>query len=146
MSFKLYNRSLRGDRDLALSASVHERRALDDTTGNGELRAVAGEEGVDIASALATLVDTPNDEGLPTTAITSGEDTGKVGVIVASRCLDILAAIKLDGVGHDGLLRTQETHGEQDKVGREELLATFDLLHVPTARGRLGPLLSLIHI
>jgi hypothetical protein len=136
----LYAHALCGNGDLALSAGVHEWGALDDTTSDGELRAVAGEEGVDIASALATLVDAPDDEGLSTTAVTSGEDTGKVGVVVASRCLNVLAAIKLDGVGHDSLLRAQEAHGEQDKVGREELLATLDLLHVPTTRGGLCPL------
>ena len=38
---------------------VHERRALDNTTSNGKLSAVTSEEGIDIASALATLVDTP---------------------------------------------------------------------------------------
>jgi hypothetical protein len=123
-----------------LLVGVHERRALDDTSGDGQLSAVSSEEGVDIASALATLVDTPDDEGLSTTAVTSGEDTRKVGIVVTSRSLNVLAAIKFDGLVHDTLLRAQETHGEQDKVSREELLATLNLLHVPATRGRLGPL------
>ena len=93
---------------------AHKRRALNDTASNRELSAVACEEGIDIASALATLIDTPNNKGLATTAVTSGEDTGKVGVVVARRCLDVLAPIKLDNFIHNALLGTQETHGEQN--------------------------------
>ena len=113
--------------------------ALDNTTGDGQGGAVAGEEGVDVTSTLATLVDTPDDEGLTATAVTGGKDTGEVGVVVTRRSLDVLAAIELDDVAHDTLLRAQETHGEQDEVGREELLAALDVLHVPAARCGLGP-------
>ena len=119
---------------------VHERRALDNTTSNGKLSAVTSEEGIDIASALATLVDTPDDQRLSATAVTGSENTGEVGVVVTGRGLDVLAAVKLDNVAHDTLLRAQETHGKQDEVGREELLATLNVLHVPATGGGLGPL------
>ena len=114
--------------------------ALDNTTSDGQGSTVAGKEGVDVASALATLVDTPDDEGLTATAVTSSEDTCQVGVVVTGRGLDVLTAVKLDNVAHDTLLGAQETHGKQDEVGREELLATLDVLHVPTTGGGLSPL------
>jgi len=113
---------------------------LDNTSGDGELCAHASKEGVHVASGHTTLVNTPDDQRLTTTAITSGEDTGEVGVVLASRSLDVLASILLDVVAENTSLRAEETHGEQDKVSREELLAALNLLHVPTTRSTLGPL------
>jgi hypothetical protein len=126
-----------GDGSLAVQL---ERRCLDDTTSNGELGAMSREEGIDVTGALATLVDAPDNERLSTAAISGGKDTRQVGVVFARRCLDVLARVKLDNVGHDTLLRAQETHGEQDKVSREELLASLDVLHVPATGSGLGPL------
>jgi hypothetical protein len=117
-----------------------ERRCLDDTTGDGQLSAKAGEERVNVASTLATFVDAPDDKRLSTATVTSGEDTREVGVVLAWRSLDVLAWIKLNYVVHDALLRAQETHGEEDEVSREKLLTALDVLHIPTARGGLGPL------
>jgi hypothetical protein len=115
-------------------------RALYDTTSNGQVAAHAGEVGVDLAGAHATLVDAPYDERLAAAAIASGEDTLHVGVVFARRGLDVLASILLDHASHDLLLGTEETHGEQDKVGVEDLFAALDLLHVPAAACGLGPL------
>jgi len=115
-------------------------RGLDDTTSDRQLSGLAGEEGVDIASTLATLVDAPDNEGLTTTTVTSSENTWEVGVVFASRGLDVLARVKLNDIVHDTLLGTKETHGEQDEVGREELLAAVNVLHVPATRSGLGPL------
>ena len=116
------------------------RRALDDTTSDGQSAAHAGEVRVDLASAHAALVDAPNDKGLAATAVTSGEDAVDVGAVLARRGLDVLASILLDDTGHDLLLRAEETHGQEDKVSGEDLLAALDLLHVPAAAGGLGPL------
>jgi hypothetical protein len=115
-------------------------RALHDTTSDRQVAAHAGEVGVDLAGAHAALVDAPDDEGLAAAAIASGEDTLHVGVVLARRGLDVLASILLDHASHDLLLGTEETHGKQDKVGVEDLLATLDLLHVPAAACGLGPL------
>jgi len=115
-------------------------RTLDNTTSDGELSAHAGEVGVDVTSGHTSLVDTPDDQRLTTATITSGEDTGEVGVVLARRSLDVLASILLNLIAEDTSLRAKETHGEHDNVSGEELLAALDLLHVPTARSALGPL------
>lgn len=48
----------------------------------------------------------PNDQRLATSAVTSSEHAGQVGVVVSRRGLDVLAAIALDNVGEHALLRT----------------------------------------
>src|SRR4051812_4760621 len=84
--------------------------------------------------------DLPDDERLSAAAITSGKDTINVGAILAHGCFDVLARILFDLFAEDATLRAQETHGEEDKVSGEELLRAVNLLHVPAAIGRLGPL------
>jgi hypothetical protein len=116
------------------------RRALHDTTCDGQSATHAGEVGVDFAGAHAALVDAPDDEGLATAAITSGEDAVDVGAVLARWGLDVLASILLDHTSHDLLLGAKESHGQEDEVGREDLLAALDLLHVPAAASGLGPL------
>ncbi|GKT49344.1 uncharacterized protein ColSpa_09525 [Colletotrichum spaethianum] len=121
--------------------------ALDDTTGDGQAGALL-EEQVDLAGGLSTFVDTPdesglnlpNNEGLATAAVTGSKDTRDVGAVLAGRGLDVLAGVLLDVVAEDAGLGAEETHGEEDEVGREELLRAVDLLHVPTAGGGAGPL------
>jgi hypothetical protein len=115
-------------------------RTLDNTTGDRQLSTHASEVRVNVTSGHAAFVDTPNNQRLTATAITSGEDTRKIGVVLARRSLDVLASILLNLVTKNTSLRAKETHREQDKVSREELLATLNLLHVPTARSTLGPL------
>jgi hypothetical protein len=46
-------------RSFVLSIEKFVGRALDDTTSDGKLAAKAGEEGIDITSALASFIDTP---------------------------------------------------------------------------------------
>jgi hypothetical protein len=114
--------------------------ATNDTTSDRELRADAGEEGVDLASALATLVDTPDNERLSAAAVTSSVHSGNVGAVVAGGSLDVLAGVTLNFLTEETVLRAKETHGEEDKVGREELLTAFDSLHIPSTSSALGPL------
>lgn len=112
---------------------------LDNTTSDRQAGVLLKVQ-INLASSLATLIDTPNDKRLSTTAITSREDTLHIGAVLPSRSLDVLASVLLDLVTQDTSLRSQETHGQEDEVGREELLRTLNLLHVPTTAGRLGPL------
>jgi len=77
---------------------------------------------------------------LTSAAITSSEDTGDVGVVLAGWRLDVLPCIELDVVIVETLrLRSKETKGKEDKVGGEVLGGALDLLHVPAASGGLGP-------
>jgi hypothetical protein len=82
----------------------------------------------------------PNNERLAATSVTSSEDAVEVGGILARGGLDVLASVLLDVVAQNTGLRAEETHGQENKVGREELLRAIDLLHVPTTTGRAGPL------
>ncbi|GKT57393.1 conserved hypothetical protein [Colletotrichum tofieldiae] len=102
------------------------RGALDDTAGDGQAGALL-EEQVDLAGGLSAFVDTPLTEM-------------DVGAVLARRGLDVLASVLLDVVAEDAGLGAEETHGQEDEVGREELLRAVDLLHVPTAGGGAGPL------
>jgi hypothetical protein len=116
------------------------RRTLHDTASDRQRAAHASEVRVDVARAHTALVDAPDDQTLAAAAVTSRENALDVGAVLARRGLDVLAGILLDHAGHDLLLGAEEAHGQQNEVGGENLLAAFDLLHIPAAGGGFGPL------
>jgi hypothetical protein len=84
--------------------------------------------------------NSPDNQRLSTATVTCRIDAGDVGGIVARGSLDVLSGVTLDFIAQETILRSEESHGEEDEVGGEELLAAFDGLHVPAAGGALRPL------
>ncbi|TFA98676.1 hypothetical protein CCMA1212_009587 [Trichoderma ghanense] len=95
---------------------------------------------INLTRRHTTLVDAPDNEGLAAASIARSKHALHVGAVLAGRRLDVLASVLLNLVAEDASLGSKETHGQQDEVGREELLGALNLLHVPTAARVLCPL------
>ena len=83
--------------------------------------------------------DLPDNQTLASTTIPRGKDTRQAGHVLTRGRLDVFAWIQLNLTAQHFVLGSQEPHGQQHQLSREELLRPFHRLHVPPARDRLGP-------
>jgi hypothetical protein len=86
--------------------------------------------------ALATFLDSPNNERLATTTVTSCKDTLDVGRVAIFGSCDVGARVSLESETFGTIRWTQESHAQEDEVGREEFLRICNF--------RVGPLAFLI--
>ena len=89
----------------------------------------AHEKAVAFASGASAFIDGPDDKALATAAITGGEDVGEAGLEPAMLGVDVGTGVTLDGEGiQQGLLRPEETHGEENKLGRIDFFGSRHIL------------------
>lgn len=115
-------------------------RSLLHASSDGQ-QGVADQELVHLARALATLVNTPDNQGLSTTGITRRKDVAYTGLVAALGRLDVGPSVELDAHRLEQLsLGAHETHRQEHQIRLEVLLRAGHLLHRPAAGGVLGPL------
>ncbi|KAI3478074.1 hypothetical protein L1887_60005 [Cichorium endivia] len=115
-----------------------EELALLDGAGPRET-GVAHEVAVDLSRTSTTLLDTPHNQRLTTSAVTGGVDTLDVGLVGRLALLvvglDVRSAVLLETERRDGVvLGTQESEREQAEIAWPALLGARDLVHLPLAR------------
>src|SRR6478736_3319959 len=94
-----------------------------------------------LAGRAAALVDRPNDQTLPATAIAGGEDPLDRGRVLLVLGLDIGTGVGLEvEVLEQGLLRPEESHGQQHELGGPGLFRAGNLLRHELALVVLAPL------
>lgn len=123
----------RGDeaakRDARRQLSLCRRRESNDAPADfdrssGRKASVVHEVAIDLDGGSATLGDTPDDEGLASAAVTSGEDSIDARRELALRRLDVRTTVLLDAEGFDRrFLGTEESKSEENAAGREESAA-----------------------
>ena len=99
------------------------------------------EEAVTLTGGTPAFVEGPDDEGLTTAAVTSGEDAGEAGGVLLVLGLDVAAGVAFDVEGVEKrLLGSKEAHGEQDELRGEDFFGPWDLLRAEVALFILLPL------
>lgn len=92
----------------------------------GELSA-AHEVAIYFASTATAFVDSPDDEGLTTTAVTAGVYALNAAVELAVVGFGVGAGILLDfELVKNGGFRAEEAHCQEDELGGEDALCAFD--------------------
>jgi hypothetical protein len=85
---------------------------------------------------LTTFLNSPDNERLTTTAITSGEDSFHIGRVAAFGSRNVGTGVSFDAETFGTVFWTKESHAQEDQIGREKLLGVWEL--------RVGPLTLLI--
>jgi len=81
---------------------------------------------IDFPRALATFLNSPNNERLATTTVTSGKDTFDVGRVAIFGSCDVGTPVSLESETFGTIRWTQESHAQEDEVGREEFFRVCD--------------------